>query len=1064
MKRVRKKCFSALMLAIVMALATITASAAPFYGDINKDGVVDSTDGVVMNRHILDIDKVSDTSMMDLNGDGVIDSTDYVLLKRYILDIISVFPVEEMDSDPDDGSWQSNNGTIELGHTITASGRGVSVDGSIVNITAGGDHVVTGTLTDGMIYVETEDKVRLTLKDANITNSNGPAIYFEKVDKGFITIADGTENYLADGSPYSYEDARATLFSKDDLVINGKGTLHVEGNDRHGIRSNNDLIIEDGNIFINAATDGINTSDKCEILGGNINIVADSDGIDIGETILIEDGIINIVSEDDGIKASETITIKGGTYDINVASDGIDGKMDVIIEGGTFDIKAGKHGITANDELIISGGDFKIDATSDGLDCDDDVLITGGDFNIRAGKDGLNVEGDVTITGGDFYMTTHDEGIDGDEDIIIEGGTFVVEAGDDGFQAKGDIIIIDGIIDLSAVSEGFQSGGRVEIRDGNIDITAGSAIRAKYDITINGGTTNVTQSIEDLESYSDEVKVNGGQLNITTVAGNDFATEKNKEILRGDIIFSEPSKAFSNSISVELDTRIDNAQIRYTTDGSVPNSNSPVYTNPLSFTTTTQLRAQAFVNGNERGKMGSAVYVATEINTSHDIPVLILDAYGQSKPDREYIDAAFMLIEPDGNEVSFLEEPDVATRAGFKLRGQSSANFEKAPYRIELWNNGYREDAKYPLLGMPEDGDWIILSPFPDKALMRNPISYELGEAKGLTAPRYRFVEVYINLEGDTVTDRDYEGVYHLVERLEVNSRRVDVARLDDDDLSEPEITGGYFMQFNMGATDPPLIEGDGWSELEVTDPSDLTSEQLAWIADYIQKTHNAIHSSNPSDPNTGYPAYIDVDSFVDYIIHNELALQGDSYVRSTRLHKDRGEKLVAGPLWDFDLAYASFTGFGGFGGGGTTVEGYQFQQTMDRMMGGGRVCDWWETLMYDPSFQSKVRERWEELRRGPYSDQQLRALVDNLAEPIKNAAERNFNRWNILGTQTVGGFGTQTTQTWEQQLDILKDFLVQRAAWLDNAGWETEPNSGGGWDFGGGGGGDWDFGGGGGW
>ncbi|HHX17232.1 MAG TPA: carbohydrate-binding domain-containing protein [Clostridium sp.] len=973
MKLMKKKRFSALMVVIIFIIATITANAAPLYGDINKDGAVNSLDSAAMSRHVLDIKKVTDTSMMDLSGDGIIDSRDYVLIKRYVLGIIESFPVEEMNPTPtpdpnDDEAWKNNTGTIQLGSRITVSGEGISVNGSVVNITAGGDHVVTGTLTNGMICINTQERVKLRLKGVNITNPNGPAIYFENVDKGFITISKDTVNYLTDGSSYSDEEATATLFSRDDLEIKGGGTLHIKGNYKHGINSNDDLTIEEGNIFIEATTDGIHTNEKVKIKGGNVNITAGSDGIDAGEAITIEDGTLNINAAGDGIKSAEDITITGGDFKLETDSDGIDSKMNLIIEDGNFDIKSD--------------------------------------------KDGLKAGGYINITGGTF--------------------------------------------DIAAASEGIQTDDYVEINGGNFKIKASSGIRAEKDIIINRGTLHVTQPREELESINGQIKVNGGQLNIT-VSGNEFIADKNNKILTGDIIFSEPSKTFSNQISVSLDTKINNAEIRYTTDGSVPTSRSTQYTSPLSFTKTTQLRAQAFVNGNPVGEMGTSIYVATQVNTRHDLPVLILDAYGKSKPGRNYIDAAFMLFEPgNNNEVSFTQQPAVATRAGFRLRGQSSANFEKAPYRIELWDNE-NNDAKYPLLGMPEDGDWILLSPYPDKSLMRNALAYELGRAKGLQAPRYRFVEVYTNFNNGVVTDTAYQGVYLLVERIEINSRRLDIAQLEKEHLSEPEISGGYLMQFNMGVAESPIIRGNGWSDLEVTEPDDLTSEQLAWITDYIQKTHNAIHTSNPSDPNTGYPAYIDVDSFVDYIIHNELARQGDSYMRSTRIYKDRGGKLVAGPLWDFDLGYDSFTGMGGFFGGGSSIEGFQFQS----MMGGfgmGSPCDWFETLMYDPSFQQKVRTRWQELRRGPYSDQQLIALVDSLAAQLKTAPTRNFNKWRILGTSNVGGFGTQVTQTWEQQLDILKDFLIKRAAWLDNCGWAPTPNGGGGWDpWNPGGGGGWD-------
>ncbi|WP_278287556.1 CotH kinase family protein [Ruminiclostridium josui] len=249
-------------------------------------------------------------------------------------------------------------------------------------------------------------------------------------------------------------------------------------------------------------------------------------------------------------------------------------------------------------------------------------------------------------------------------------------------------------------------------------------------------------------------------------------------------------------------------------------------------------------------------------------------------------------------------------------------------------------------------------------------------------------------------------------------------------------------MQFNMMATNGPLVKGSGWNDLEVKDPDDLLPEQLTWISNYIQKVHNAIHSSNPSDPNTGYPAYIDVDSFVNYIIGNEIAREGDSYMRSTYIYKDRGAKLTAGPLWDYDLAYNCVTGMMGMGT--NYVEGWQFQP----MFGMSSTCDWYYTLMKDPAFQSKISARWQELRKGPLSDTQIKALVQKLTAPLTNGAKRNFQKWNNLGTSYVGGFSTQTTQTWEEQITILQNFLLQRSAWLDKSGWKPTTNTNPGWPW----------------
>ncbi|MBN2441140.1 MAG: CotH kinase family protein [Spirochaetales bacterium] len=511
-------------------------------------------------------------------------------------------------------------------------------------------------------------------------------------------------------------------------------------------------------------------------------------------------------------------------------------------------------------------------------------------------------------------------------------------------------------------------------------------------------------------------------------------TENNDEKaaqLRGDIIFSVPSGTFQGSVTVSLSSSIANSQIRYTTNGTVPTNNSSLYNSPLTFTSTTQLRAQTYVNGQLNGEMGSAVYIACSSNPRHDLPLVIIDGYGTGKPDREYHDMAIVFMEMNGQETSLLQTPAVATRGGYHLRGQSSANFEKAPYRIELWDNN-NEDAKYDIFGMGDDGDWALLGPFVDKSLIRTAFSYETGITFGLLAPEYKFVEVYINQNDGFVSEADYQGVYLFVETIERSKNRIDIANLKDVDVTEPEITGGYIMQFNMGAAEEPFIIGNGWSDLEVKDPDDLVPEQLNWITNYIQKVQDSIHSSNPAHPDTGYPAYIVTDSFVDYIIHNELGRQPDSYLRSTFIYKDKEEKLKAGPLWDYNLAYDCYTGFSGMGM--NNIEGWQYGSGM---MGFNTVCDWFNTLMQDSAFQNRIKERWQQLRSGPLSNQQLLNRVDSLATPLINGAARNFRKWPNLQTRTLGGFGTQTTETWEEQIQIVKDFLINRAEWIDQS-WGT--------------------------
>jgi hypothetical protein len=520
-------------------------------------------------------------------------------------------------------------------------------------------------------------------------------------------------------------------------------------------------------------------------------------------------------------------------------------------------------------------------------------------------------------------------------------------------------------------------------------------------------------------------------------------TAESQAELTGDITFSVPSGTFQGQVSVRLSTAVADAQIRYTTNGAVPTGSSSLYSAALTFTATTRLRAQAFVGGTATGAMGTALYVARAVNATHDLPLVVLDDFGGGKPNKTATkDVSFMVMAPQSGSTSLAAVPAIATRAAFRLRGQSSASFAKAPYKIELRDNA-DEDADYPVLGMPADSDWALLGPFPDKALIRDAFAWDLARDMGLRAPRYAFVELYLNLDANPMAAADYQGVYLFAETIKRSSDRVDIAKLKKTDVAEPDVTGGYIMQFNLMATDGPTLtctrkstQDPCWSDLELTYPKedDLQSAQKTWITSYIQKFHDALHSSNPSNPQTGYPAYIDVDSFVNRIIHNELAREGDSYMRSTHFYKDRGGKLVAGPVWDYDLAYDAVPMFGM--GVTSAVQGWQYQP-----MGGGfgmsGPSDWFVKLMADPTFLAAVKARWKTLRAGPLSDARMTARITALSTPLAAAAKRNFQKWPNLNTAMVGMFQTQVTQTWEQQVTKMRDFLTQRAAWLNStSGW----------------------------
>ena len=522
--------------------------------------------------------------------------------------------------------------------------------------------------------------------------------------------------------------------------------------------------------------------------------------------------------------------------------------------------------------------------------------------------------------------------------------------------------------------------------------------------------------------------------------------------LVGDVAFSTPSQSFKGELSVSLSTTIEGAEIRYTVDGTVPVAESTLFAGtPLTLTATTQLRAQAFVGGMPSGKLSTALYIQRTFDLTSDLPIMLVDGYGKGKPTDKTIsvDAAVMIFEPVEGTATLTTLPTLASRAGYHVRGQSSASFPQTPYKVELWDN-QNDDVDHPVLGMPSDSDWALIPPYYDRSLIRNPFTYTLGAEIGLSAPRTAYAEVYINYEGRAMSEADYQGIYWVSETIKNNKDRTNLKQLREPDTMLPQISGGYIFKFDQLAAEEPKIlctgsnpissgfggpgrggrgmggsagapatAGTCWNDLEVVDPSPLNMEQQAWLTAYIQQFHDTLHTMPIGD----YTQFIDVPSFVDYLIVNELTRNVDAYVRSAYYHKDRDGKLKAGPLWDYNFALAV--------GGQNTIDpagGFQY-------MGTRNINNWYPKLVSDEAFMTAVKTRWKELRQGLFSDAALGERVTKLSAPLKNAVERDFVKWPVSSMYGSGmGFVVgPTVPTWPEQIQALRDYLVARTAWMDS-------------------------------
>jgi hypothetical protein len=373
-----------------------------------------------------------------------------------------------------------------------------------------------------------------------------------------------------------------------------------------------------------------------------------------------------------------------------------------------------------------------------------------------------------------------------------------------------------------------------------------------------------------------------------------------------------------------------------------------------------------------------------------------------------------------------------------EIRGASSQMFPKKSYGFET-RDGNNQDLDVSLLGLPEEEDWILHGPYSDKSLVRNMLIYDLSRDMGRYASRAVFVELAVN--------GFHKGIYLLMEKLKRDDVRIAIDKLTPDENMGEDLTGGYILkidklsgsnfgegynsQNSFSSVHPPINSPTARIRFlyEYPDAEDITEQQREYISSYINTFENALASEDFEDPDIGYAAYIDVPSFIDFFLLNELSNNVDGYRISTYLHKDRNQKLNMGPIWDFNL------GFGNAdycSGGDFDVWAYKFNE---RCPGDSLVVPfWWHRLIEDPMFATQVKQRWEVLRASTFSEAEIFSKLSdyNTLLNLDNGLNKNFSTWEILGNYVwpnrfVGN-------TYQEEHEYLKQWIQNRLGWLDNA------------------------------
>ncbi len=362
-------------------------------------------------------------------------------------------------------------------------------------------------------------------------------------------------------------------------------------------------------------------------------------------------------------------------------------------------------------------------------------------------------------------------------------------------------------------------------------------------------------------------------------------------------------------------------------------------------------------------------------------------------------------------------------KINIEIRGSSSQMFPKKSFGFEL-KDEEEQDMDFPLLGLPEEEDWILYAPYSDKALIRNVLTFTLAsQFSNIYSSRCRFVELFIN--------EKYEGIYVLMEKIKRDKNRVDIAKLKTEDIEGEELTGGYIVKIDKTTGSG----GDGWHseykndngnrtfyQYDYPKSEDIQPEQKQYIENYIEDFETAVHFQN-HDTVTGYMSYINSESFFDMIIMNEISRNVDGYRLSTYLYKDKNEKLTAGPLWDYNLSFGNANYYNGWETNGLQV----FED-----LGGDHWGNpfWWLIMMTDAHFTNPFNCRWETLRENQLSDERIFAVTDSLISFIGEAATRNFERWPILGEYIWPNYFVGNTYV--SEVNWMKNWMTDRLANLD--------------------------------
>ena len=477
--------------------------------------------------------------------------------------------------------------------------------------------------------------------------------------------------------------------------------------------------------------------------------------------------------------------------------------------------------------------------------------------------------------------------------------------------------------------------------------------------------------------------------------------------------FSRASGTITEPFELRLSTSLSGALIRYTLDGTLPTNSSTAYLGPIAVTNSVQVRARSYADNLLPGPPHSEAYLrldgSLETFTS-DLPVVVLHTLGSGSPNASRQTSANLSVyEPDRGVTSLARPPTLITRAALKLRGSSTQDLAKSSFAVEFWDE-FNADVDLEILGMPADSDWVLYAVTQyEPAMIHNPFVHQLARDLGAYSSRTRFVEVFLNTGTGPISTNHYNGIYVLEEKIKIAPDRIAIDGLEAEHVQPPEVTGGYV--FKMDRLDP----GDGGfkaggqtfayvdpKEREIKLPQRDPQEQ--YLKKFLNDFNQALNSPDWLDPKLGYRPYIDTGAWIDFHLIESLTGSVDAFTLSTYFYKPRNGKLVSGPHWDYDRAFA------GPGAGAS------------RSWLTATFTGWNARLFRDKDFWQLWIDRFQQLRLSHLSLTNVFRLIDGFAGEVRQAQPRETARWRVA---LRGG-------TYQNEVNLMRNWLSNHLDYLD--------------------------------